>query len=867
MVSGRRSILSTCVCLVLGAASFVAGAAEPWMYPVDHAPHAESAEDIAARERLLETAWKEYFARLDRLVKDAKGKDFLEFVRKTSSRDLMVLVNDYGYEALREPCLAKAEKEYLKQIALAGKVLENKGIRDIGDVANLNNAMREAVVLKEAGRFTDELSAPLEAILQRHVETKAIFWGFTKKFPYFMSGYNKECITMEVASNTKLLYAGTGKFPHAIDAFDAAWSQMTLHAYELDNAPHYDSSVNLHIVLRWGMLHGRMDEIRAAPHFRMMFERMSRMALPNGEHANFGKSMAVFRTETIDGEVVDDLFVNGGGLGTMMRWAYRFYGEPRFLSIGRKYELTNSRGKAPVILMPKAYDLNFFEVKQARLPDDYPLCTTTLRLKGRGNALDRGIRRAAIEPVPDKLVLATGSHPRSPAVLMDLSYTQSKAMAERRIGIDNHLFNGTHTVTIVGRPPEPERTNRVVIRPRQPGPAVAKSAYRIRDSFVTRVDADLAYGEVEYECFQQEGVHARRRMALVNNGVLVVEDSVWTDEASAGGMQATALYNVWSRAIDKGGTWALSAPHRGHMPDGRNPGVSHALVCLAPAGDEAVTLQEGRTHDTLQATAPLATGRVTRFLSAVIPLPHDGIARRTAAITSGMRAVFGDAGSSLRLPYAEGQALVVTFPGEPGATAEWKLEGAPGRESGRVPPLAAAVNPPYATSFGRTDVFDVPNFKADFALNENRFRSVRLGDTVLERDRDYVATGPVLRFTPAFTQSLVDAKSHEPLTVSFTRGPDVVLALNADTTPGIRLANGRRDKLYANDEMMLPYGYRENDRITAVGGAYRVTFYDDWLFRGSPTTIVVKDGETRKLPSRAYKSFRLERLSGGSPRR
>lgn len=45
-----------------------------------------------------------------------------------------------------------------------------------------------------------------------------------------------------------------------------------------------------------------------------------------------------------------------------------------------------------------------------------------------------------------------------------------------------------------------------------------------------------------------------------------------------------------------------------------------------------------------------------------------------------------------------------------------------------------------------------------------------------------------------------------------------------------------------------------------AGGGYRVTFYDDGLCRGTPTTIVVKDGETRKLPSKAFKSFRLERM-------
>jgi len=51
------------------AASLIAGLpsralAESWLYPMNHAPHAESMEDITARERRFEEAWKAYFAKL-----------------------------------------------------------------------------------------------------------------------------------------------------------------------------------------------------------------------------------------------------------------------------------------------------------------------------------------------------------------------------------------------------------------------------------------------------------------------------------------------------------------------------------------------------------------------------------------------------------------------------------------------------------------------------------------------------------------------------------------------------------------------------------------------------------------------------------
>lgn len=838
---------------------FVAHTQETYLYPLDFVPHDDTLADVAKREAVLLKRWQDYFAMLDGWKKDPKGKELADFVKKTSSRDLYTLATDYGYMNLREAALNKARAEFSHQIVLAKKVLEKNGISDIGDVANLNNAMREALVLHEAGCFTPDLSSSLEKLLTEHVEKKSIFWGFTKKFPYYLSGYNKECITMEVGSNTKLLFQGTGKFPHTIDAFDAVWSQLTQHGYELDNSPHYDSSVNLFIILRWGMLHGKIDEIKNATHFRMFFDRMACMAMANGEHANFGKSMAVFRKVTIDGKSYDDLFVNGGGLGTMMRWAYRFYGDPTYLYIARKYEMTNSRGKGSLTLMPKSYDLNFFHIKNAMPGKETPLCQTTIRLKGPGYSLDRGVRREQIQPVQDKLILMTGTHPQAASLLMDLSFTQSKAMANRRMGIDNHLFNGTHSVSIVGRPDAADRTNRVIVTPCK-ADATQKSAYVLRDYFATRVNQDLAYGEVEYSVFQVEGVQCKRRMALLHNGVLVVEDRIWADSTLTDDVKIKTIYNIWSDTVARGGNWALSTPHTGHLPDGSTPSPSQTFVYVAPQTGQKSEIIEGTVHDTLQNSARLSKGQALRMISVVIPLPEKSAAKSAQVLGNEIATAINQEGATVMIPYDAQTQLQVCFPQAADTTAVFALQGKQQHVAKKIEQHPAQVNPPYAIAMGNRDEWYVPQCKMDFDLWGARITNVSCQGKILQRDRDYTLIGPILTLTENFSERLQNEKYRGNMVVRFDQGPPITIPLNADTTPCVKLHNGRREKAYINDEMMLPYGYRDNTSATAVGGDYELTVYDDWLYRGKETKIVIKSGQKLKLPKPYFRSFRLRKL-------
>lgn len=836
--------------------TLLSAAEKCYLYPLDAVPHDDSLVAIAQREQILEKKWHDYFAGVTAAVKVPGQKPWKDLIQRTSSRDLLTLATDYGFPMLKKEAVIKADKEFTRRIAGAQKVLEKNGIRDIGDVADLNVAMREALVLKEAGAFSAELSASLEALLSRFVERKSCFWGFTRKFPYFLSGYNKECITMEVGSNTKLLYQGTGKFPNTIDAFDAAWAQLTQQGYELDNAPHYDSSVNLLIVLRWGMLHGKLEEIQRAPHFRMIFDRMARMALVNGEHANFGKSMAVGGKSQREGQSVDWLFVNGGGLGTMMRWAYRFYRDPGYLYLARKYEMTNGRGKGALTFMPKAHDLNFFEVKNARPSPNMPLCDTTIRLKGPGYALDRGVRRAQIQPVPDKLILATGTHPQAASLLMDVSFTQSKAMTLRRCGIDNHLYQGTHTVSIVGRQPEAERTNRVVVKhPSLKDPN--RPQYELHDYVAKRVNQDLAYGEVEYATFQVKGVSSKRRMALLHNGVLVVEDHLRADRELVGDASLTLIYNVWHDTVARGKNWVLSTPHVGHLPDGSATPLTQVLVCVAPMAGMENQVVDQRMHDTLQQKATLRSGGEVRMISCVIPLPAQEAAAVAPMLAEKMKVVIDATGSSVSIPYAEGAEMLVHFPKAAGSNAVFSLRGSMRHSSKSIAPRQAKVNPPYAQILRRKDQWSVSDFKADFALHETRITAVTCEGVRLQRDRDYLQMGPILRLSKERMEQWKKENFSGVMQVHFDEGKPIALRLVADSTTGLVLANARRKKLYQNDEMMLAHGFRENTKATAVGSDMEMIAYDDWLYRGEPKKYLIRKGQTISLPKPYIRSFRL----------
>lgn len=109
---------------------------DTYLYPMDFAPHEETAAEIAERERKLEELWTANFQKLDAMVKNPDHKELDAYIKSKSPSHLLLLANEYGYTALKEPALQRIRQSYPKNLAAAAKTLAVRGIADIGDVAS-----------------------------------------------------------------------------------------------------------------------------------------------------------------------------------------------------------------------------------------------------------------------------------------------------------------------------------------------------------------------------------------------------------------------------------------------------------------------------------------------------------------------------------------------------------------------------------------------------------------------------------------------------------------------------------------------------------------------------------------------------------
>jgi hypothetical protein len=179
-----------------------------------------------------------------------------------------------------------------------------------------------------------------------------------------------------------------------------------------------------------------------------------------------------------------------------------------------------------------------------------------------------------------------------------------------------------------------------------------------------------------------------------------------------------------------------------------------------------------------------------------------------------------------------------------------------------ISPRQAKVNPPYAKILRRKDEWSVADFKADFALHETRIRAVTCRGVDLQRDRDYIQQGPILRLTKERIDQWTKENFSGVMQVHFDEGMPISLRLVADSTTGLILSNARRKKLYQNDEMFLAHGFRENGKATAVGSDLEVIAYDDWLYRGKSQKLLIRKGQTIPLGQPHMRSFRIREYPG-----
>jgi hypothetical protein len=275
------------------------------------------------------------------------------------------------------------------------------------------------------------------------------------------------------------------------------------------------------------------------------------------------------------------------GLTWCLKVGYRLFKDPFYLYVARKYEDfrinvgCSSWNSNHVDLYP--IDINRNDINLSVLVNQ-PASYITHRITKEGSTnLGRG--DADYIEVQDKLILSTGHHPRSPYMLMDLAYTQSKSAPDHRIGVDNLIFNGAHICTYLGRPSEGFRINRPYVAPKSlssdfPIFNIAEKEVALSDAAdsingyspktdyvlgsysVTPMYADVAYGEVNYTKFEYDGVSAKRKMFLLNNGILVVYDKITSASDKNRTDVVGVLYNVWPSVEKTGTNWLLQGTHQ-----------------------------------------------------------------------------------------------------------------------------------------------------------------------------------------------------------------------------------------------------------------------------------------------------------------
>jgi hypothetical protein len=454
---------------------------------------------------------------------------------------------------------------------------------DLNTVHPFNAILICAAGMKLLGEYKGEFAERTEELIETYVENKGRFTG-----RWLSGGYNKEVFHMEIGGWVEFLYADNpGKYPVARKTFSVCWDGwMRDYGYDGDNSPHYDAGTGVPCLMRTAYFLGRLGDLRKRDDFRRITWRMAHTVMNSGESAKWGKSMG-------------EPFVSAGeGLPWTLKMGYQLFGDPLLLHAARKYEdrLMRERDSKNQATFPNVYPkgINAWDKRNLAFPADEPISLTTRRLTHvdgdtLGNRIGRGDKKTGL--VQDKIILRTGTHPQAPYFLMDLSFSQSKHAADHRIGIDNLLFDTSHVSTYSGRPGNGNQINQPLICPTnipfplvpaEPGEvnpskeylamvgrAAKDGSYKLRHFAATNISPQAAHGVADYAKFQQEGASVRREVVLLNNGVMVVLDTITTDGSFTGEFNAGVIYQVWPRiqASDPSLRWVLQSPRPPTAPE------------------------------------------------------------------------------------------------------------------------------------------------------------------------------------------------------------------------------------------------------------------------------------------------------------
>jgi len=635
------------------------------IFAMDYVPHEETSSEILTRESRLNNRFNIFIANLNIAIQRNTLSTWIKSYLTQFTNDnglglpyscLTHLCIDYNYSQLKQPLIdslkAVIDESYKTFLTESSNDIISgfSGFpRDLNTVHPARDIVENAYNLKLLGAYGSATKTLVENFITTYVENRCDYYDGT----YRSTGYNKEIFALDVAFWIKMLYADqTAVFPKTKASFEDMWYGLMYCSYDGDNSPHYDAGTGVHLVLHWAYLLGREDVLRNTPHMKRILDRMAKTVMNSGENAKWAKCMGNFN-------VAYSQFCNDAGryLTWDMKMAYRLFNDPFYLYVARKYE--DERFNADVsrwagdICDFWPVGVNYSNVNQTTCPKDTS-CYATNRITSNTayNGLLLGRGDTNYKSVQDKLIISTGHHPRSPYFLMDLSYTQSKAATDRRIGIDNLIFDGTHICTYLDRPGEAFRSSRPFVTPDTlsfpvlnvtQGDVSASPDYKALLNFnpdfdyvignygVKQLNQNAAFAEVEYTKFQYSGLSAKRRVVLLNNGIMVVYDRISSSSNSNRNDNVGVLYNVWP-SVDKTGSnnrWVLQGKHLPTLVDktGVVTGGIQTLFYFPVVGtttSTTVTSDKNRSNSTIcktfSAQTHLLAGQTAEIISLIIPM-------------------------------------------------------------------------------------------------------------------------------------------------------------------------------------------------------------------------------------------------------
>lgn len=676
------------------------------VFPMDYAPHEEVSSEIFARDTRLNNRWNTFMLNINNAISTNKLSSWIQSYTTQFGTDnglglpyscLTHLCIDYNYTQLKQPLIdslksiiAESYQAYLTESSNDIAAGYSGFPRDLNTVHPARDIMENAYNLKLLGAYGEPTHTLVENFINTYVENKCDYYDGT----YRSTGYNKEIFALDVAFWIKMLYADQPTmYPKTKASFEDMWYGLMYCSYDGDNSPHYDAGTGVHIVLHWAYLLGREDVLRNTPHMKRILDRMAKTVMNSGENAKWAKCMGNFN-------FAYSQFCNDAGryLTWDMKMAYRLFNDPFYLYVARKYE--DERFNAGVFRWAGdicdfwPVGVNYSSVNQSACPKDTSSYTTnriTSNTAYNGLLLGRGDTN--YKSVQDKLIISTGHHPRSPYFLMDLSYTQSKAATDKRIGIDNLIFDGTHICTYLDRPGEAFRSSRPFVAPDTlsfpvlnvtQGDVSASADYKALMGFnpdfdyvignygVKQLSRNAAFAEVEYSKFQYSGVSAKRRVVLLNNGIMVVYDKISSATNTGRLDNVGILYNIWP-SIDKTGTnnrWVLQGKHLPTLVDktGVASGGIQTLFYFPQVGTTttaSVSTDPNRSNTSICRTycaqTHLSAGETVEIISLIIPMKD---ATRANELTQNIIAVKSGSNYIITIP-SPAKSIIVTI-GETG---------------------------------------------------------------------------------------------------------------------------------------------------------------------------------------------------------